>query len=273
MASQTQTSVDLPISFSPLHMPIETVIDAKQGLGTYEFFGMPKPAHFRYGKKDFVDGPSKKYISELYGIIRDNDIEKLRIFRQMHPEITLSSTCITDHPYGGPFREMPLDALTYSQLDDANVQTSEFIDELFALGYIKPDDVYILCEVLYGLGDYKKWDNAIQIFKKLDKNIMANTYYKCTSEESLKQESFIDDIVGNFYQCHVTHYFGKIHGKAAEFFQLLEENGIKRHYIEGDDETIEAERKFWDIPSSVKYFQEDNPELFATRNIAYWNTL
>jgi hypothetical protein len=245
--------------------------------GIYEYYGMPAPDFIRttsFGINS-VDKTTSDCVKSLCDIIKASDVSQLDAFHEAYPTISLETKGIsychcTNEPHPEFFSA--LDALTHTGADNPNVESSEFIDKLFSLGYLKTDDVYVLYKMIQNMCHYNKWDNAIQIFNHLDKNIIANTYFKHIPSKA-DGITYIDDIVTRFYHCHMTHYYGKIHGKALEFFKLLQDNGIKRHYIEGDSKTLEQERKFWDVATSVANFQTNEPVLFAERNIEYWNML
>ena len=235
-------------------------------------------------------------VKELREIIFNKDSNKLEEFYKAHPEITLYNGYGSECVCGCGMYTTSIDLIVQSQTCTESLEHSpfvlgeKFIDSLFELGYITDKDIYIISKMLSGMADYEKWDDVIYLIKKMDP-IALKSY--CSEQDDPTKEveyrEFYSDFtnkmnhyyinkkyytsIGNyFYDGYATHYYGKIYGKALEFFKILKACDIPLR----DDETGEeiphsSKTDFWDIEKDI--IDAINHENFKERDIEYWDSL
>ena len=144
--------------------------------------------------------------------------------------------------------------------------------------------------MLSGMADYEKWDDVIYLIKKMDpialksycfeqddptKEVEYREYYSDLTNEMNHyyiNKKYYTSIGNYFYDGYATHYYGKIYGKALEFFKILKACDIPLR----DDETGEeiphsSKTDFWDIEKDI--IDAKNRENFKERDIEYWDSL
>jgi hypothetical protein len=215
-------------------------------------------SHNIKNKNDKIDNTKQEGIDNLINIINNSDVSSLYEFKEKYPNITLYDSYYSSDNIINP----------YNYLINNDI-TDEFIDALINCDLLDNKSIfYLLCEFLLNMNHYNKWNDAFYLFKILDKSIV-NTY--CVVKNDDIYEPYVIDLLSSFYSCPFTHYYGKIHGEARRFYNMLKSNGVILHDINGKEK--EEYVLFWNDEKNIKNFSEENPILFENRNIDYWNCL
>jgi len=235
-------------------------------------------------------------VRELREIIFNKDVIKLEQFNKAHPEITLysgyGSECVCSCGTYTTSISLVTQSQTCTELHKFSpfVLGEKFIDALFDFGYISDTDIYVISNMLNSMADYEKWDDVIYLIKKMDP-IALKSYYSEQDDPTKDIElleyfnMFYDKTytyyinkkyytsIGDYFYCaHVTHYYGKLHGKALECFKLLKEFGALPHDHEtGEEVPHSSMTDFWDIENNI--IDARGHENFNERNIEYWDSL
>ena len=236
----------------------------------YEFYGAAIDKSI--GERKHTNG---SLVKELRDIIFTSDVEKLAKFKDMNPETTLYQGHLSECMCGCGQYSTSIDAVTMSQTCNEQLETKpnvlgeKFINKLFEYGYITDKDVYIIFHMLCGMVDYEKWDDVIYLIKKMDpcalKSYYGEKYDSCTHYCGIGDA---------FYSSHVTHYYGKVHGKAIECFSLLKSfNVLPRDEKSGLEITHSSKTDFWNIEKDISYSKSQEYFDDGTRNVEYWDSL
>lgn len=214
-------------------------------------------------KNDKADNTKQEGIDKLINIIINLDVSSLYEFKEKYPNITLY-----DSYYFLNDKDECDIISSYNYIINHDI-TDEFIDGLFNSELLdSKSGYYLLCEILLNMHNYEQWNYAFYLFNKLDKSII-NTY--CVVKNDDIYEPYVIDLMSSFYSCPLTHYYGKVHGEARRFYNLLKVNQVILHNIDGTEK--EEYELFWNNEKNVKNFSEENPIIFQKRNIEYWNNL
>lgn len=249
----------------------------------FEFHGSAT-MNWQVMPRQYVHGEEAKLVVQLANIIGEKDIESLRQFHSLHPNITLYHGCVKPCGDGCECNVyvLPIDQILRSQTYTTQQNClpftigNELFDVLFELGYLTDKDIYVIVNMLRKLHDYEKWNDVIYLLHKMDKSALKSyvfeDLYGGKNDDRICRFTGIGDAL---YHSMYNSYFGKPCEKIIECAKLLTTLKIFPHDQLTGSEIVHQDMQYWssEIETNIKWQQEHNLEDFEKRDIIRWNAL
>lgn len=264
-----------------------------QDLDTFTFHGIANFDRSVFPRQR-VQGENTKLVVELVKIIKAKDIEKLRKFKEDHPDITLYHGCVercSDGcecgvyvlPYEELFRTHVAEKIPIMSNGFKMFRTefhpfvigSEFFNALFECGYIDRKDAYIVKTMLEKLYSYEKWEDVFHLLEKMDTEALKSYVFEdLYGGENPNFQRYVGIGDAIYTACSNT-YFGKPCEDMIKCAQLLSKMGILPHDQTTGEEIPHHVMDFWkkDENEITRWQTEKNIECWETRDISKWQAL